>query len=631
MKRLLALILLLAAPAVPAGATSYVAMTDEALVDEATLIVRGRIVRTLDAEVSSSPRHGWEVEVVDSLKGSAPRRLQVTVPGGRNQDGLSFRVYGAPRFADGEEAILFLHPRRDGRFDIAQLFLGAFHEVRAGGRTLAVRNLREVSQLTIGNRAPAAEPVRDADTFSNWVKERAAGRARVVDYLVTGDEGSQLRSLVDSFTFFEIDNLNLRWKAFDSGGAVSWRMLNSGQPGQPGNGFGDFQTALNAWTNDPNTNIRYNYGGTTGSDGGLCDDASCFDNKNTLSPEDPNGQIPGSFSCANGGVLAIGGPWFGDDTVVFHGDTFWEILGADIVIQNNVKCFFDDSSNKAKAAQELYGHELGHTLGLGHSCGDDDGPDPNCNNASFENALMNAFVHDDGRGAQLNSDDRAAIAVLYGTGTAPAAPSNLVGAPLSHTAGEVGWNDNSTNETGFRIEVDSGGGFVDIGSLPANSTGAVINGLPSNTLIRVRVRAQGGGGFSGYSNVATFSTPATTAVCIADADTLCVQSGRFKIEMIWRSPGGGQPNFTAAKVAPAGTAASGIFFFNDPSDWQVLIKVINACGFASRFWVFYAATTNVEFEITVIDRTSGRVNLYYNPLDTPAPPIQDTDAFATCP
>jgi hypothetical protein len=87
-------------------------------------------------------------------------------------------------------------------------------------------------------------------------------------------------------------------------------------------------------------------------------------------------------------------------------------------------------------------------------------------------------------------------------------------------------------------------------------------------------------------------------------------------------------------VVGAATANSGLFFFPPPAgadDWQVLIKVLNGCPINGNWWVFYAATTNVEFTITVTDTQSGRVKTYYNPPNTAAAVTQDTGAFATCP
>ena len=54
-------------------------------------------------------------------------------------------------------------------------------------------------------------------------------------------------------------------------------------------------------------------------------------------------------------------------------------------------------------------------------------------------------------------------------------------------------------------------------------------------------------------------------------------------------------------------------------------------GNETLYWVFFAAGTNVEFTVTVTDTQTGTVKTYSNPLNTAAPPVQDTSAFATCP
>lgn len=90
-------------------------------------------------------------------------------------------------------------------------------------------------------------------------------------------------------------------------------------------------------------------------------------------------------------------------------------------------------------------------------------------------------------------------------------------------------------------------------------------------------------------------------------------------------------SFVADTVAPAGSNDSGIFYFFDPDNWEKLVKVLDACSFSNHFWVFYAATTNVEFTLTVTDAQTGMVRAYGNPQAMAAAPIQDTQAFATCP
>ncbi len=116
--------------------------------------------------------------------------------------------------------------------------------------------------------------------------------------------------------------------------------------------------------------------------------------------------------------------------------------------------------------------------------------------------------------------------------------------------------------------------------------------------------------------------------CVADADTACLVGGRFAVEMTWRAPGGSP---APAPVVPTGLETSTLFRFQNPSNWEVLLKVLDGCGLNERYWVFVSATTNVEYEITVTDTHGGRQRTYTNPLGLPAPPVQDTSAFATCP
>jgi hypothetical protein len=119
----------------------------------------------------------------------------------------------------------------------------------------------------------------------------------------------------------------------------------------------------------------------------------------------------------------------------------------------------------------------------------------------------------------------------------------------------------------------------------------------------------------------TFCAPSPTATCLTD--------DRFKVRVKWRTQFGTR---NAANVVPFGSDDSGMFYFFNPDNWEMLLKVLDTCDLnPPRFWVFAAATTNVEYTITVTDTQEQQVKTYFNPLGTPAQPIQDTSAFATCP
>ena len=115
--------------------------------------------------------------------------------------------------------------------------------------------------------------------------------------------------------------------------------------------------------------------------------------------------------------------------------------------------------------------------------------------------------------------------------------------------------------------------------------------------------------------------------CAPGAETLCLRDGRFRVEAAWR-------NFEGATgiVRPAAitTGESGLLWFFEPDNWEVLIKVLDGCAVNGRFWVFHAAATTVEMALTVTDTATGQVRDYGNPLGVLAPAVNDTDAFDSC-
>lgn len=70
------------------------------------------------------------------------------------------------------------------------------------------------------------------------------------------------------------------------------------------------------------------------------------------------------------------------------------------------------------------------------------------------------------------------------------------------------WADNSTNESGFRIERSTNGTtYTEIATVGANVVSYVDSGLPNATTYWYRIRAYNSSGNSSYSNVATGTTP----------------------------------------------------------------------------------------------------------------------------
>jgi hypothetical protein len=80
-----------------------------------------------------------------------------------------------------------------------------------------------------------------------------------------------------------------------------------------------------------------------------------------------------------------------------------------------------------------------------------------------------------------------------------------------------------------------------------------------------------------------------------------------------------------------GSSDSGIFWFFNDRNWEVLVKVLNGCSINGAHWVFAAATTNQRYTISVADGNTLQIKSYTNPLGVNSPAVTDTNAFATCP
>ncbi len=119
-----------------------------------------------------------------------------------------------------------------------------------------------------------------------------------------------------------------------------------------------------------------------------------------------------------------------------------------------------------------------------------------------------------------------------------------------------------------------------------------------------------------------------TGICTSSSTALCLTGSRFRVEATWRTPDGQTGPAQAFQLTPD----SGYFWFFNAANAELFVKVRDACVPAyDRFWFFAAGLTNVRVDITVTDTKTGESKPYTNPLNRPFAPIQDTDAFATCP
>lgn len=131
----------------------------------------------------------------------------------------------------------------------------------------------------------------------------------------------------------------------------------------------------------------------------------------------------------------------------------------------------------------------------------------------------------------------------------------------------------------------------------------------------------------GFLFLAGKSRPETGG-CVSGPTTLCLGEGRFRVEVEWKDFQGGEGPGTV--VPGAVSEDSGLFWFFEPDNWELLVKVLDGCGVNGRHWVFAAATTTVEYTLTVTDTRTNEVWTWTNPAGRAAPAVTDTGALGGC-
>lgn len=405
-----------------AQATTYMMVADEDLTDGALAIavvsVQGRQV----VEVGNRIYTDFYLRPETVLKGDlGASTVRVRRLGGVLPDGRGLYVYGVPQLAVGERALVFLVARDDGTYGFEHLGLGVFSLRTIEGTEVAYRNVAAVGDVDDPRRARRRESLllahrpRDLNAFSAWIQERVAGADRLGEYYLQ-ENLLDLHPIVPFTLFNDGAGNNFHIHEFSPGvrGTRTLVMHKKGLKGLKGKGKKALKAVVKKWNKI--FNVKWIFGGKAKkATGGL----ATIDGFHAVIFNDPNNEIAGSFSCFAGGVLAIGG---------FHNSfgpphkakgsgktrSYWDIGETDVVFQDGVDCLFRTSSGRAGPAdvliEQISGHEVGHGMGLAHSCGDDSsGP---CNTKKKDDALMRASIHDDGRGAAIKKDDKNAAKAL---------------------------------------------------------------------------------------------------------------------------------------------------------------------------------------------------------------------------
>ncbi|MFL6201207.1 MAG: choice-of-anchor Q domain-containing protein [Thermoanaerobaculia bacterium] len=119
--------------------------------------------------------------------------------------------------------------------------------------------------------------------------------------------------------------------------------------------------------------------------------------------------------------------------------------------------------------------------------------------------------------------------------------------------------------------------------------------------------------------------------CEPDAETLCIGGGgigggnRFRITVRWTAQG----RSGTGKAVPL-ALDTGAFWFFDPANLELTVKVLDGCGVNGRVWVFLTGLTDVGVEVRVEDTATSSIWTHIHAAGTPLEPRLDTGALDTC-
>jgi PKD repeat protein len=603
-----------------ASATTIVLPNDDQLIRKSPVIVEGIVISSTSVIRGEGIWTETKLAVDRTLKGNAAGELTIREVGGEI-DGRITKVFGSPVYEPGERVMAFLTPTPRGDYQTLDLFVGKFSEERAAnGRRFLVRDDNAGDVLLLDSSLQPIETKniqRDATAFESYVTDRVAGRDGVKSYGVAnpvierGVAASAMGSRVikPQFTLIQ-EGTVYRWSAFDSGGNAKW-YSNGTQSGYSGGGVNEIQTAMNAWNSYTSAKINYAYSGTTATSGGL----SGPNGVNEILFNDPKGEISGTFNPSTGGVVGMGGfngvsgsmnwtgPFDADATHTSQTYHAFIITEGNLTIQDGVMPTAGISSN---SLAEIVAHEFGHTLGFGHST---DGT-----------ALMYPSVT--GLGPSLRADDQLAARWLYPNGSVtpppppsmPAAPTGLTATPSGSNA-NLQWNDNATNESGYRVYLATGSGAFSRLSpdLAAGTRAATISSLAAGTY-RVYVTAFNSAGESAASNTASVTIGTSVSASfnvspsagVAGVTTFfCTDTSTGATSWSWNFGDGG-----------TSTLQNPTHLYNAPGTYTIQLTA-NGQSFASRVvsvssgvasdFSFTPSNPTTQTNITFNDRSSGNI------------------------
>jgi hypothetical protein len=307
-----------------------------------------------------------------------------------------------------------------------------------------------------------------------------------------------------------------------------------GQANMTGGGIAEANNATATWSAEPHSTIAYSVGSGT---------------PNPIHMDAMSSPCGWTTCLSGGGVIGCGG-FGGGGSNVWRGETYVTITSGEVWLRS--LCSMNGWD--AVTIQSVLTHELGHTLGLGHS---DQGSSPHDVCIGDEGAaIMRSVVQSR---TTLGTDDQDGVRWLYGDGgnscnaaanppTVTSGAASGIGQTAATLNGTV--NPNGKSATGYfeygataSYGTTTGSQALGSGTSPV-AVSAALSGLPCGTLYHFRAAGNNADGTSAGSDQ-TF----TTSACSPPPPTVTTNAASGVAQSSATLKGTVNPNGTATSVS----------------------------------------------------------------------------------
>ncbi len=206
-------------------------------------------------------------------------------------------------------------------------------------------------------------------------------------------------------------------------------------------------------------------------------------------------------------------------------------------------------------------------------------------------------------------------------------PDDLTAAAFGSDSIELAWEGVTTGT----VEIEARtwkAGWTQVMTADGAAGRATVANLEAESPYTFRLRTRRGGKVSAWSEEVSATAGAVSGACRTGGQYLCLAEGRFEVQAHWKNHLQEGDFGTATSVRIDVSDESGMFWFFNSSNIELVVKTLDGRRINGHYWVFFGALSNVEYWVTVRDTEGGGRRTYHNP---PAENCGQSDTMAFVP